>query len=381
MLPRIELPEEVMHLYLISAVRTFLSSAVAVFLPLYIYQQTNSVLTALLFTTSSFLLMTVAMTSLILLRRRVSFEWLGVISTAAFVLLFAVVYFAERLDTTVLALAAVLYGISGGIYWLPHHLVYSTYGKERTSSEYGGEAVVNDVVAMLSPIVSGAIAYFLGFHTFFAVASAVSVFSLYLWVRQLHRKTVLNLEPLRKFYKIASPDRALLYFVAGMYTIPFLAYPIYLNFVDANANNVASIGLVIGISFLVDAFISYFLGKYIDRSHDYPIAALGFLSIALIYLHMLHAPALAAFLVILLGFVRRISFLPAMSWVYRLGAKTNGAELYFRELFLMLGRIAYLALLFLASNPLLATMLVGVYGSTIYAWLFYYLSRIRYSEV
>ncbi len=380
LLPRIRLPEEVAHVYLISAVRSFLSSAVAIFTPLYIFKVTGSAFMSISFVVFGLFFLALTQILLVYSFRRVYFEWLGLASTIAFVLLFAYIY-AFPMTWIALVVSAALYGLSGGLYWLPHHIVYSIYGKDNISTEYGGEAVVNDVVAIISPIISGIIAYFLGFHVFFALTSVVAIIYLYLWTKHLHHRTELNFEPLRRFYEQIHWDRVLLYVVGGFYTVPFIGYPVYVHAVNAGANNVAAIGWAIGLSYVFDAVFAYLLGRYLDRDHDYPVGAMGFLIFSFIFLHMLYTPQYALLLVVAIGFVRRLAFLPATTWVYRLGSVTKGSELFLREISLFAGRILFFAALLSVHKYLVFAIQAAAYSTLVYAILFYYLSRVRYPEV
>ena len=367
-------------MYLISAVRSFLSSAVAIFTPLYIFNATGSAFLSISFVVFGLFFLALTQVLLVYSLRHAYFEWLGLASTIAFVLLFAYIY-AFPVNWMTVIVAAALYGLSGGLYWLPHHVVYSIYGKEDMSTEYGGEAVVNDAVAIVSPIISGLIAYFLGFHVFFALASATAIGYLYLWTKHLSRRTELDFGPLRRFYKQIPWDRVLLYVVGGFYTVPFITYPVYVHAVNAGANNVAAIGWAIGLSYVFDAIFAYLLGRYLDRSHDYPIGAMGFLVFSFIFLHMLYTPQYALLLVVLIGFVRRLAFLPATTWVYRLGAATSGAELFLREISLFAGRIIFFMAFLSAHDYLTFIIQAAAYSTIVYAFLFYYLSRVRYPEV
>lgn len=377
---RISLPEEVVHLYLVSAIRTFLSASAAIFLPLYIYQTTGSVFLAFLFLFLDFLWLIIATSLVVFSMRRVTFEWLGLVSTVAFSGLFFFVYTHRTIDTVFMFVAPMLYGISGGLYWLFHHLVYSAYGERHVSRNFSYESIINTAVGVVAPMVSGFIAYFLSYHVFFALASILSIGYLFLWVKHLKHRTVLDLQPLRQFYRNLRPDRIILYILGGVYTIPLISIPIYLA-VNTSANTPAAIGIVMSVSALLGAVVTYILGKYVDESHDYPLGAIGFSLLALLLLHMLYTPGVAHYLAALRGIFGTLAFLPVTSWIYRLGSTTHGAELYLRELALFVGRVVYLAFLFYARLTVEMTLLLGVYSLVAYGMLFYYLSRIRYPEV
>jgi MFS family permease len=377
---RLSLPEEVVHLYLISAIRTFLSSSAAIFMPLYVFHATNSALMAFAFMFLEFFWLAVVTTAIVYSFRRVTFEWLGLASTVAFAGLFAFVFAYPRVDSTFLLVAPLLFGASGGSYWLFHHLVYSVYGGRHVSRNFSYESIINTLVGVAAPIITGFIAYFLSYHVFFALASVLSVLYLFVWIRHLHKQTDLDLTPLRGFYRVAAADRTLLYFIGGFYTIPFLSIPIYLA-ADTAANTPAIIGTVMSASALFGAFVTYILGKYVDESHDYPLGALGFTLLAFLILHMLYTPSIAPWLASIRDFFGALAFLPATSWIYLMGGKSKGAELFARELALFAGRIVFFGTLILLKLSVDGVLLFGAYALILYGIYFYYLSRIRYQEV
>ena len=369
-----------MHLYLVSAIRTFLSSSAAIFLPLYIYQRTGSVFITFLFLFIYFFWLFFATSIVVFTRRHVTFEWLGLLSTLVFSALFIFVYAYGAVDTVFLLASSFLYGVSGGLYWLFHHLVYSSYGERHVSRNFSYESIINTVVGVAAPIITGFIAYFLSYHVFFALASILSIGYLFLWVQHLKHRTILNLTPLRSFYKSLRGDRVLLYVFGGMYTIPLMSIPIYLA-VATVANTPAAIGVIMSASALFGALVMYFLGKYVDESHDYPLGAIGFALLSLLLLHMLYTPQFAQYIAAIRGIFGALAFLPVTSWIYRLGAITGGSELYLREAALFLGRVVYVGLLLTLHLSIEATLLTGVYALVAYGLLFYYLSRVRYPEV
>ncbi len=377
---RLSLPDEMLHLYLVSAVRTFLSSSAAIFLPLYVYQASGSLFDAFLFMVLEFVWLAVTMSVVVYTFRRVVFEWLGLASTVAFVALFSYVYLHCTVDSQFLLVAPMIYGISGGLYWLFHNLVYSVYGSKHASKNVSYESIINTVVGVLAPIISGSVAYFLGYHIFFALASAVSILYLALWTAHLRRRTVLDMLPLRRFYASFRADRAALYFIGGIYTVPLMSIPLYLVYASP-ADTPAAVGAVLSLSALFGVVVTYILGRYVDEHHDYPLAALGFALLAFLLLHMLYTPEYAHILASIRGVFGTLAFLPAMGWIYKIGSKSAGAEIYLRELSLFSGRLFYLAVLLLTGISIYGTILLGAYALIAYGLLFYYLSRIRYPEV
>ncbi len=377
--PRIELPREVLHVYFVSAVRMFLSSSVAIFLPLYYYMQTGSAFFALAFTTVAYVFMGVSLLVLVALVRRASFEWLGLISTVLFVILFAYVY-ATPVSWATAIVAAIIYGAAGGTYWFPHHLVYSLYGREKTSTAYGGEAVVNSIVTVAAPIISGALTYFFGFHVFFAVASTFAILSLLFWVHHLDKKTMLDFTPMRSFYRSIPWDRATLYYLGGLTTIAIMALPVYLA-VTGIRDVTLSVGWIFSLASLFGAVLSYLVGKYLDKEHDYPLGALGIVVVAFLFVNLVAFPRYAPVFLVLRGVFSALSFFPVMGWIYRVASKNSGVEVFMREFILMLGRASFAFILAFFHLSVATVILFGAYVLVAYAIFFYYLSRIRYPEV
>ncbi len=231
-----------------------------------------------------FVWLAVTMSLVVYTFRRVVFEWLGLASTVAFVALFSYVYLHGAVDFQFLLVAPLLYGVSGGLYWLFHNLVYSVYGSRHASRNFSYESIINTVVGVLAPVVSGSIAYFLGYHVFFAVASAVSILYLALWVAHLKHRTLLDMAPLRRFYRSFSADRALLYFIGGIYTVPLMGLPLYLVYASS-ANTSAAVGIV--MSYLREIFL--FAGRLTY------LAALIFWGISIAGTLLLGAYALTAY--------------------------------------------------------------------------------------
>lgn len=377
--PRIRLPEEVIHVYFVSAVRVFLSSSVAIFLPLYFYLRMHSALAALSFITLAFIFMGISLLLLAALVRRASFEWLGLLSTLFFVLLFAYVYsFPPNWQS--LIVSAVLFGIAGGIYWFPHHLIYSLYGRERTSTAYGGETVVNSVVSVVAPLVSGFVSAIFGFHVFFAVASMFSILALFVWITHLKHRTVIDFSRMRSFYREIAWDRSLLYVIGGAITVPMVALPVYLAAVGVK-NPAATVGWVYSLASLFGAFTSYLIGRYLDKEHDYALGAVGFAVYAFLFMNLIAFPQYSPYFLTLRGILGAVSFFPVTGWIYRIGARNAGVEVFTREFFLMLGRFLVAFWLIFSHPSVSAVIVVGAYLLVAYGLIFYYLARIKYSEV
>ncbi|NPA76438.1 MAG: MFS transporter [Candidatus Diapherotrites archaeon] len=376
--PRIRLPEEVIHVYFVSAVRVFISSSVAIFLPLYFYLRMHSAFAALSFVTLSFIFMGVALLLLAAILRNAVFEWLGLISTLFFVLLFAYVYSVPA-SWSAVVVSAILFGIAGGIYWFPHHLIYSLYGREKTSTAYGGEAVVNSVVSIVSPLISGLISAIFGFHVFFAVASLFSVSALFVWAAHLKHRTVLDFSRMRTFYRHIAWDRAILYIIGGAITVPMVILPVYLAVVGVK-NATATIGWVYSLASLLGAFTSYLIGRYLDKEHDYALGAVGLAVYAFLLMNIVAFPQYSPYFLIFRGILGAVSFFPVMGWIYRLAAHNGGIEVFAREFFLMIGRFLVAFPLILYHPSVSAVVVAGAYLLVAYGIIFYYLSRIKYVE-
>ncbi len=361
----IRLPRELIHIYLLAAARSVIAIAGGLFVPLLLFQE-YGVTVALLYMAVYGLVNAIGSLSMIYLVDRIIVERFGVLSLLMAAVSFFVV--SQSLEIPYVLLAAGLLGISGSLYWLPHHAVYALYGGKEQATSYSNEVMINHVIEIVAPVVLGVLISVIGDLAF--LAASVLAFLVALLILK-KGETVIETERMRNYTTRLFTSRIPVYMMFGIILSLMVLIPI---FIFSQGLSVSDIGFLASGVIIARTLMDRWLGKTADKKREYSLAAIGLLLSAIMVLHIIFFPAYAHIFYVLMGFFIEIYSVVATSWLYRVASVKGIEEIPAYEVAVTSGRILALSI---GSLPLMALLL---FLSYIYVaagvWL-YYITRLE----
>ena len=254
------LPDEVKHFYYFALIRTVLFATGGLFLPLFIYSSTKSILLALIY-------YYVALGPLRLITKPLELWFLkdqGVeramfVSVSLAGITFLLAYYLTINLTSVLLLGFLM-GFSLALYWDSFHISFGLFGRFReVGEEMGSLVVLQSILSIVLPVLSGVFVSFFGFHLFYLI---VFLFTL--------TASIFLVKSLGKTYRVRlSMERVIKAPLKRMHTLEGMMYG-FLCFTDlfiyvVLGGAVILFGAVKFIVNLLSALSSYLVGYVFDR--------------------------------------------------------------------------------------------------------------------
>ncbi len=339
-------------LYLTHAIRVMAVSLVGIFLPIYIYNISES----FLFFSGNIVINGISWVLVYYLLRS-TFVWISLLlfgetifskfhfqlsMIVSFVILIVeiMLWYLSKDNLFLILLAGSLAGFKVTFYWIPFHVFFlRKVGKfkkhfaKNTSLRF----FLTRLFSGLGPAIGGIIIVWYGFGVLFSISIILLVvaalpitFVIHDWKHKKHS----TLKVLKNYLLNSKmKNLSLSYFGQGFeFAIYATFWPILLFFV---LQNFASIGFVNTLSFLISSITVLFIGKMIDKHGTKKIHAIGTLVNAVLYLPRIFfsSPTLFYGLNIMDRFVSGAISLPLMSLSYEKAKKLGGSDYFmYREL-------------------------------------------------
>ncbi len=184
-----KLPEEVAHFYALAFVRTVLSVTGGLFFPLFVYKSTGSLtITFLYMLLSQGLARLPVRTFNLWVLRRHGVEWAMFLSILLGGTEYFLAYFAG-MGIVAVFFYGILEGVSGALYWDAYHTSFGIFGREKDAAEeVAGLQILQNITAIVLPLISATVIAYLGFHAFYALVF-VSTLAASLWLLKMFGKT------------------------------------------------------------------------------------------------------------------------------------------------------------------------------------------------
>lgn len=293
--PSIELEE----LFLTAAIMDFAASAIALFEPIYLWTLGFDVRAIM-----CFYLMVYATYYFLAPLGGKFVAHFGHQRSILISTVFLVVYLAALVNIAdyrwLFFVAPIFLTLQKTFYWPAYHVDFMRFSvREERGSEYSALWAISTMMYVLGPIVGGTVVKFFGFPALFLGASFLILLSstpLFL------TKTSQKLENFSYWKSLALPFRKRYhrntrgYMALGEELILMALWPIFL--LTKLADNLFSVGLFVGASAFVTAFVTLAIGKVTDRTSKHAVLATGGIATSVGWLvRLLAMSPLTAFLV------------------------------------------------------------------------------------
>lgn len=355
-----DLPEEVVHFYLLATVRSILLMTGSLFMPIYIYNETGSLILAFLYFLGAQSIVQIVLrpTFNTFIFRRLGVEVASFLSIVLAGVEYLLAYLFGVKNVLLLTLYAVLEGISRSLYWDAFHLSFGLFGKDReVAEEVAGLQLLQNALSIAFPFISVLFISLFGFHIFYLVVFFITLLTSFFLIKSFKHTTKIFVDPDR-FKNIPCKE---LFLIEGVTIGISWFVPLYVYIVLSG--NLAIIGGLKTLIGLVMAGVSYAIAAFVDRKHAYSLGRIVYLGNAIFIAFISLVPD--AFLVSLSEILRgaALTFAVAISAaVYNVARKKDKTLLVARNFYISIGKglalALFLALTFLGELSALRTTLL-----------------------
>lgn len=337
----VDLRQELHEIYLHRFLFQLAVNTVAIFLPLYVYEQAGSTAPVFVFFAAFYAVFIMLVWPAAKLTARIGYKHASLLSSP-FILAF---YLVLRSSTSIeLTYAAALLGGIGFItYWMGMNseMARNSHSNHR-SREAGIFFSMPKVAAILSPLFGGMILSVFGFEVLFGAATALVAVSYLPFLFSGEHFSGMDAEVRTVFNRRHATDFFTYFFrgITGLYGK--VLWPLYVAVVIGGSLNIGGVGSIMSIGGVVAALI---IGRIVTADNRGSIMILGGIITAATFIASAFiATPHTAFLI---SFINGVSFLaiaiPLYSAVMKNATREDIIEyVAFREIALCCGRVTYL---------------------------------------
>ena len=361
------LNRELSEIYITIAIKYFAISLIAIFVPIYLFQQGFDLrYIFLFFAIYSFFFFLTAYSS-IKLSTRIGIKHGMLISMPFLIAYFILLDFVTPNSLNwIFFLAPILAGIHGSLFWGNFHIDFAAFSSRKTrAQQISGYTVIALILAAIGPIVGGFIILHLGFNILFILVSVlllISTIPLFMSEENyIHRD--FSIKKVGNVIKKLGPlglcgfvGQAMI--LCGLYAWPLFIFLILKTYLD--------VGLLTSLSLAIGVVSTFFIGRLADKVGRRKILRIGSVfSAAGWLLRSLITKAIEIFGInIFFGIIGPASTGPSFDGVnYDMAKKKHIAEIItVREITIHFSATLLLLILFFISSLELA-LVFGVIGS------------------
>ncbi len=341
------LNKQLSEMYLFIFISSLAFSMIGIFIPLYLLSELQySFINVLLFYILYFFIFAIFAPFSAKLCSKIGFKHTILLSMPLLIGFFGLLY-SIKTHANLFYLAAIIFGVSRSLYWLPFHSNFTKFtDRKHRGEEIGIWYSLATIIGIIGPLVGALILTYVGFSWLFLIVtglSFVSVIPLF-YSKEVYGKYNFRLKGLKE-----SGKDALAFIGYGVkYTAHGIFWPV---FIFLMIGNYLKLGGIISCAALFTAFFSWFIGRYSDINSKSEMLKSGSLIESIIWIVRIFARTFKHFLG--LSILGMMSFtmidIPFMAKVYNKAQKRLLEYFVFREVYLCIGRILVLAIvLFIA---------------------------------
>ncbi len=364
------LPKELKRTYLLYTLRYLFVISFGLFLPVYIYKLTNSVLYSILFYFSLFLFRVPLLILIRNLLKKYSVETLQTISLILLLLtslstnlLGIILNFSHFLFLLFLIITGILFSASIIFYWIPQHLILGKYGKHN-AEDFALFGIISNVLSVIMPIISGILIYLFGFETYYLSFMIIYLILILLFCKKKNNKTYIrdNLNLNIKF----DP----LFFFDGM---QIAAYNLLFFYIYLMINDIIKWGFLNSVLNLILAVTIYVVSVFVDHRNNYNFGSLGYLVKGILFSIILFSDDvfIVSISMMLFGIVYSFAEIPYFGYFYYY-IKTYGLNKVFERAINV--AFGYGILVSIALLNLKLALIIGLLSLVIFSYIYYFRS-------
>jgi MFS family permease len=156
------------------------------------------------------------------------------------------------------------------LYWISYHTNFAHYGDDKVrGGQYSGLNFINDIFAILSPVIGGIVLYFFGFQVLFIIASLVIMLSCVPMLSTKEKFTPSKFSYFKTFRRLLTSYKTYKhnYFLAYLgYGVDVISKTFWLIFVAIMLkDNFSLMGILNGAIALLIAAYSVYIGHAYDK--------------------------------------------------------------------------------------------------------------------
>ena len=291
---RKDTPDGITAIYLNTTLRTLALSLVGIFIPVFIFVQTQRVFgegiaIGLYGVIVYYLIWRLVVLFLVipasLIISKIGFRWCLLLSA----LLLAVMLFLFSLTTIyfwVIILAAIIHGMQAAFYWLSYRSLFVKDGVlGRLGEEVSINAILSRVVAIGGPALGGIIIATWGFSYLFWIALVIVVFSglPFFFMRYHRRNKQATLSSVINWLKVKKHRNEEISFIGR--NIEGFVYAIFWPlFIFLVVGSYEKQGLVVSLGLVAGAIVILFAGRIFDKKYSFKAYRFGVIWVSVMYL-------------------------------------------------------------------------------------------------
>jgi len=287
-------PDGITAIYLNTTLRTLAISLVGIFIPVYIFMQTQrvfgegiaiglyGVIVYYLIYRLVVLFLVIPVSSII---SKIGFRWSLLFSA----LLLAIMLFLFSLTTTyfwVLIVAAIVHGTQAAFYWLSYRSLFVKDGVlGRLGEEVSINAILSRVVAIGGPALGGIIIATWGFSYLFWIALVIVIFSglPFFFMHYHKRNKPATVSSVINWLKVEKHRNEEISFI-GRNIEGFVAAIFWPLFIFLIVGSYEKQGLVVSLGLVAGAIVILFAGRIFDKKYSFKVYRFGVIWVSIIYL-------------------------------------------------------------------------------------------------
>ncbi len=366
------LKKDINELYIMSAIRTFATSTIMIFIPIFLLKNNYSFIEVGLYVVFCYLSSMFTCYLALKLASKKGVKHCIIVSVPTTILFFFMLYNLAIITATLgnfwtILLLGISHSLAGSFYWMGFHLEFSKFSDvKKSAKQVGITNVISTIFAILGPLFGAIIITTYSFNALFVIVMVLMGISLVplLFSSEYHepfnfsfKEAILKRKDHKNWPFIAEGIRDM---AARIYW-PVLLYVLYISLKEIGGIYVVSNTLLV--------LVTLYLGKVINKKNKSKILRIGtFLnSITLIIRTLFKTITIIAIVQGAGGLTWAMVHIPFSSTYYN-NCKKNGIgySVYFRELYLDIGRVLgslILILLLLFVEPKLALIITIIIGA------------------
>jgi MFS family permease len=284
-----------------------------------------------------------------------------------FIFIFLIIYSSHY--PVLFVLAAISWGIHSGLFWWGYHGYFIKSGSRDHYGESIGEARFLETLAIiLSPLLGGVVAGYLGFTSLFILSAVFMLISMLFLGNKHEKKQTLDVSFNEVFRAIAKNKSVSLAYIGtgGEAIINSVLWPLFLYLFFGE---LISIGSVVSVASLLAAFFAIIAGKWVDDRGERGLIAVGAPLIFMSWVMKAFFWSTPSFILSdgIWNFSERMVVLPLNALTYKKAFDGGSAKaILFRETALIIGIFAVLTLvilvIFAGGSMTLVFLMAGLFS-------------------
>mgnify|MGYP001614390323 CR=1 FL=1 len=266
---------EIKELYLSTVIMNLAIAMVQIFEPIYLYAIGYSLQEIMLFFFIVYFLYLLIMPFGAKFTARFGNETSIVLSSLFITLLYLALY-GVQFYPGLFYVAAVLYALQKTFYWPAFHSDFAqNVVKREQGREVSGLALLTSVMFILGPVLAGSLIFLGGYGALFLTASVIFILSnipLLSTKERVKRQTFSYVHSFQTLFGLANRRQLIAYIGFAEELTAMVVWPIFISTIISGSFDV---GLIIGATALLTAFITLGIGRWIDHHHRHPILWFG----------------------------------------------------------------------------------------------------------